>query len=84
MSQESTVHHGRGSKDPAEHSCFRARVRHHVSKFGTVVRALWPIKPALHLSQLEGCSERGAQYQIDGERKVTAKAMHIIDGELLD
>jgi len=48
-----------------EHSCV----------FGTIVRALWPIKPALHLAQRIGCSERAAQFYIDGQRKPSARAL---------
>lgn len=53
-------------------------------KFGTVVRALWPTKPALQLSQRLGITERGAQYLIDGERKVTARAVALIVSEIVD
>lgn len=53
-------------------------------KFGTVVRALWPDKPALNLAQRTGYTERGAQYLIDGKRRVTAKALHAVNAELLD
>jgi hypothetical protein len=60
------------------------RIRHHLSAFGRAVRAVWPVKPALHLSQIADCSERSAQYQIDGERKVTATVMHAFEGELLE
>jgi hypothetical protein len=52
-------------------------------KFGTIVRALWPDKPALNLAQRIGISERGAQYLIDGKRRVTAKALHVINTEIL-
>jgi hypothetical protein len=48
------------------------------SKFGTIVRALWPVKPALNLAQRIGCSERAAQYYIDGERKPSAEAMLVV------
>jgi hypothetical protein len=44
-------------------------------RFGTIVRALWPIKPALHLAQRIGCSERAAQFYIDGQRKPSARAL---------
>jgi hypothetical protein len=44
------------------------------SKFGIVVRALWPNKPALNLAQRSGLSERMAQYVIDGKRKPNARA----------
>lgn len=53
-------------------------------KFGTVVRALWPDKTALNLAQRIQCTERGAQYLIDGQRRVTAKAIAVIVAELLD
>lgn len=53
-------------------------------KFGTVVRALWPDKTALNLAQRINCTERGAQYLIDGQRKVTARAIAVIITELLD
>lgn len=62
------------STDSVEQSC----------KFGTVVRALYPDKPALILAQKIGCSERGAQYLIDGERKVTARAIAVIIAEILE
>jgi hypothetical protein len=61
------------SKDSEERSC----------KFGTVVRALWPDKPALNLSQRVGCTERAAQFYIDGERKVTAHAIAAVIAEML-
>ena len=56
----------------------------HTCKFGTVVRALWPDKPALNLAQRIGSSERGAQYLIDGQRKVTARAVAVILTEILN
>jgi len=43
-------------------------------KFGTIVRALWPDKPALNLSQRMGCSERHAQFLINGDRGDTLEA----------
>jgi hypothetical protein len=54
------------------------------SKFGAVVRALWPQKPALNLAQRAGISERGAQYLIDGKRKPNARAALVIYAEILD
>lgn len=41
----------RASTTSAEQAC----------KFGTIVRALWPDKPALNLAQRIGLTERGAQ-----------------------
>ena len=52
-------------------------------KFGTVVRALWPEKPALNLAQRAGLTERGAQYLIDGKRKPNARAAHAVMGEII-
>ena len=53
-------------------------------KFGTIVRALWPDKPAIVLSQLADISERGAQYIIDGERKPPAHVVLAVFREALD
>lgn len=53
------------------------------SKFGRVVEALWPEKPALNLAQRAGISERGAQYLIDGKRKPNARAVHALLGEII-
>lgn len=64
----------RASTTSAEQAC----------KFGTIVRVLWPDKPALNLAQRIGLTERGAQYIIDGERKVTARAIAAIIVEILD
>ena len=52
-------------------------------KFGTVVRALWPDKPALNLAQRAGLSERGAQYLIDGKRKPNARAALAVYAEII-
>lgn len=45
-------------------------------KFGTLVRAAFPHKPALNLAQRMGnnFTERGAQFIIDGERKASLDA----------
>jgi hypothetical protein len=52
-------------------------------KFGTVVRALWPKKPALNLAQRAGLTERGAQYLIDGKRKPNARAALAVYAEII-
>lgn len=52
-------------------------------KFGTVVLALWPVKPALHLSQLADCSERHANLLIQGKRKPNARAALAIYAEII-
>lgn len=53
-------------------------------KFGTIVRALWPFKPALNLAQRIGCTERAASNYINGARKVSARAVAAIIVEILD
>lgn len=52
-------------------------------KFGTIVEALWPDKPALNLAQRAGCTERAAQFYIDGDRKVSARALAVIVNEII-
>ena len=64
------------------------RILHHLKRhftaFGRAVCAVWPVKPALRLAQLIGCSERAARYQMNGERGVSARAMHALDQACLD
>ena len=55
-----------------------------LSKFGIVVRALWPIKPALNLAQRAGLTERMAQYLIDGKRKPNARAALVVYAEIIE
>jgi hypothetical protein len=52
------------------------------SKFGIVVRALWPIKPALNLAQRAGCSERAANFYITGKRDPSVAALLVIVNEI--
>jgi hypothetical protein len=59
-------------------------IRRHLCAFGRAVCGLWPVKPAAHLAHLARISERNANQLISGERKVTAKAMHVVEGEMLD
>jgi len=54
-----------------------------LSKFGLVVCALWPIKPALNLAQRAGLSERMAQYIIDGKRKPNARVALVVYAEII-
>jgi hypothetical protein len=72
------------SKVSVEQTFRRSPRPYKKNRFGTIVRALWPDKPALNLAQRLGCSERAAQFYIDGERKVTARAVAIIIAEMLD
>jgi len=69
---ESDSRRARASTGFKEQSC----------KFGTVVRALWPRKPALNLAQRMGVSERNALQLIRGERRVTARALVVVMDEI--
>lgn len=73
MSGESSVPKPELSKRFREQSC----------KFGTVVLALWPIKPAIHLSQKIGCTERHANLLIAGKRKPNARAALVVYAEII-
>jgi hypothetical protein len=53
-----------------------------VCRFGTVVLALWPIKPALNLAQRAGCSERAANFYITGKRDPSVAALLAIIHEI--
>jgi len=58
-------------------------------RFGTIVLALWPDKPALVLSQrindLGGRStERAANFYINGKRKISARCIQVIVNEMLE
>lgn len=74
---ESSVGERRPSKSSSEQVCGECR-------FGTVVRALWPKKPALNLAQRMRVSERNALQLIRGERRVTARALVVINEAMLD
>lgn len=52
--------------------------------FGTIVRTRYPHKPALHLAQAIGCTERGAQYLIDGKHKITARCVVWVIDQLIE
>lgn len=51
--------------------------------FGTLVRALVPVKPQVWLADKLGCTERGALMLINGERKVTARCVAVIVNEII-
>jgi hypothetical protein len=73
MSRESSVPKQEPSTASKEQPC----------KFGTVVRALWPNKPALHLAQRIGCTERAANFYITGKRKPNARAALAVYAEII-
>lgn len=66
------------------HAHIITHIGRHFCAFGRAVAGLWPAKPAAHLAHLAGISERNANQLLTGDRKVTAKAMHAFEGELLD
>ncbi len=83
MAGESTRRYLRPSSENIRTSVPRKSLQDRYSKLGRVAVALWPHKPALHLAQLAGLSERGAQYLIDGKRKPNARTAHALLGEIL-
>jgi len=74
MSSESSQRKLLPSNASEEQSC----------KFGTVVRALWPIKPALNLAQRAGCTERAADFYIKGKRKPNARVALAVYAEIIN
>lgn len=84
MRGESSAGSGVRASAISEH-LFKSRCRKAASnKFGTIVRALWPHKPALHLAQRIGCSERAAAFYIAGRRKPSARALAVIVAEIAE
>lgn len=75
MSSKSGSRRVRASTSPKERLFTKNR-------FGTVVRALWPNKPALNLAQRIGCSERAAHFYIAGKRKPSARAIIVVMDEI--
>lgn len=78
---ESESGRARASKTSVERS-FEFRTNVPACKFGRVVLALWPDKPALNLAQRIGCSERAALFYITGQRKVSARALVVVMDEI--
>ena len=72
-SGESSLRRSRRSNLSEEQAC----------KFGTVVLALWPQKPATCLAQVAGCSERHANLLIKGHRKPNARAALAVYAEII-
>lgn len=54
------------------------------TNFGTIVRALWPDKPALNLAQRIRSTERAANFYINGKRKISARCVKAIVDEMLE
>lgn len=94
MSGESESILVRGSIDPRERLFREKKIGTSVpiTKFGRAVEALWPDKPALNLAQRMGVNpatgkpftERNALQIIRGERRVTARAVHVVNTEFLE
>ena len=82
MSSESVSRRVRASTTPKERLFFDRQRVAPANRFGTVVRALWPDKPALNLAQRIGCSERAAQFYIAGKRKPSARAIIVVMDEI--
>ncbi len=82
MSGESRRGFPRMSKDSAERTFTKSESRVGPNSFGTIVHALWPVKPALNLAQRINTTERAARLYIAGERKISARCVQVIVDEL--
>lgn len=82
MQESSQVNH-HAARTPRERLFRNRKPDIRPNSFGTIVRALWPDKPALNLAQRIGCTERAAQFYIDGERKISAQALAVIVNEIV-
>lgn len=71
----------RRSKSSAERS-FDQRTIVRSSIFGRVCYAIWPNKPALHLSQKIPCTVRAAELWISGDRKPSGRALVVVMDEI--
>lgn len=68
----------------SEERLFNRRTIVPITKFGRVVEALWPDKPALNLAQRMHVTERNALQIINGERRVPARAVVVVNLEMLE
>ncbi|WP_409188408.1 hypothetical protein [Bradyrhizobium sp. RDM4] len=50
--------------------------------FGRICLEIWPDKTATHLSQRAGCTERGANLYITGDREPSYEALMAVLDEL--
>jgi hypothetical protein len=76
--RESLRRRVRASKTSSEQSFGKKPI----SKFGTVVRALWPTKPALNLADKVGCTERAAHHWITGRSRPSGRALLVVLDEI--
>lgn len=85
MSSAVSAGFGPSSRKPKEHLFKSFRADHpktSINKFGTVVRALYPDKPATVLSQELGCTERAAQFYLDGDRRPSVRCVKWLVNEI--
>ena len=55
-----------------------------LSRYGIAARALWPSKTAAEIAYRANVSERAAKFWLSGDRKPSARAIHIIIAEIID
>ena len=80
MSSESKPRRMRASKGLREHLFLKSKL----SKFGRAAIAIWPDNAAKVLAERAHTSIRNANQIIRGERRVTARMLHIVNDEMLD
>lgn len=76
---ESKPRRARASKKLREHLFLKSRL----SPFGRAAIAVWPDNAPKVISERAAISVRNANQIMRGERKVTARVLHILDAELL-
>jgi hypothetical protein len=70
----------RASKPLKEHLFFKS----HLSPFGRAALALWPDNAPKIIAQRAGITVRNANQILRGERRVTARALLVINAEILN
>lgn len=78
--RESESRRVRASKPLKEHLFFKSRL----SPYGRAAVALWPDNAPKIIAERAGITIRNANQIMRGERKVTARALHVINSEMLN
>lgn len=77
---ESLSRRVRASKPLKEHLFLKSKL----SKFGRAAVAIWPDNAPKVLSERAKITVRNANQIMRGERRVTARVLHVVNAEMLD
>lgn len=78
--RESKARRVRASKPLKEHLFLKSKL----SSYGRAAMGLWPDNAPKIISERAGISIRNANQIMRGERKVTARALHVINAEIIN